>query len=164
MADELINDWKAGSENYRAKNDKLYKQLKQTKGKQLDKSFHQLHEEAFKKIDCLDCANCCKTTSPIFYKADIDRLSTVVKMKSADFISTYLKIDQEGDYVLQSSPCAFLGPDNKCTVYESRPTACREFPNTNRKGMQQIINLTFNNAEICPAVYNMLERFKEVKV
>jgi len=162
MAEDFIDAWKEGSHNYRANNEALYKQLKKTKGKQLDKVFHQLHGEAFEKMDCLTCANCCKTTSPIFYPADIDRMSKAVKMKSAAFIETYLKVDQDGDYVLQSSPCAFLGHDNKCIVYESRPTACREYPHTDRKRMQQIVNLTFNNAEICPAVYNIMERLKAI--
>lgn len=164
MSEELINAWKDGSANYRANNEGFYKQVNKTKGKQLDKSFHQLHDEAFEKMDCLTCANCCKTTSPIFYPADIDRMSKAVKMKSAAFIETYLKVDQEGDYVLQSSPCPFLGHDNKCIVYESRPTACREYPHTDRKRMQQIVNLTFNNAEICPAVYNILERLKQIQL
>ena len=163
MSEKLLSDWQGGSKDYRKNNPGLYKQLKKTKGKELDKSIHQLHIEVFDEMNCLDCANCCKTTSPIFYQADIDRMAKAVKMKVPEFIDQYLRIDQEGDYVLQTAPCPFLGHDNKCIVYESRPTACKEYPHTDRKRMQQIVNLTINNAEICPAVFSILERLKEVK-
>jgi ribosomal protein L28 len=36
------------------------------KKKNLDQLFHPRHEEVFSRVDCLQCANCCKTTSPIF--------------------------------------------------------------------------------------------------
>ena len=35
-------------------------------------------ENEFKKTDCLDCGNCCKTTSPIFTDKDIERISKYV--------------------------------------------------------------------------------------
>jgi len=74
----------------------------------LDDTFHVEHEIVFKKIDCLDCANCCKTTSPIFTSTDIQRLSRLFKQKSADFINEYLIIDGDNDYVLKSAPCPFF--------------------------------------------------------
>ena len=127
------------------------------KVKKLDDQFHELHYEAFEKIDCLDCANCCKTTSPIFYDADIERVAKAVKMKSGVFIDTYLHRDTDGDYVLNEAPCPFLGFDNKCIVYESRPRACREYPHTNRKRMHQILKLTVENTQVCPAVHDIMK-------
>lgn len=100
---------------------KLKEKLKKTKPKNLDEQFHQLHQEAFEQIDCLDCANCCKTTSPIFIQTDIDRLAKTFRMKSSQFIDEYLHRDADGDYVLNTAPCPFLGTDNKCLVYEDRP-------------------------------------------
>ena len=61
-------------------------------------------------------------------------------------------MDEEQDYVLTQAPCHFLGPDNKCSIYEHRPLACREYPHTNRKNMHQILNLTEKNTRVCPAV------------
>jgi len=136
----------------------LFKKLKKVPKNQLDDTFHVEHEIVFKKIDCLDCANCCKTTSPIFTSTDIQRLSRLFKQKSADFINEYLIIDGDNDYVLKSAPCPFLLPDNKCFVYDERPMACREYPHTNRKNMYQILNLTAKNAEVCPAVAEILNR------
>ena len=62
-------------------NQKLLKSL--SKRKDLDSIFHKEHEEAFEKIDCLKCANCCKTTSPIFRDVDIERISKHLGMKPA---------------------------------------------------------------------------------
>lgn len=131
---------------------KSFQKLKQKKPKDLDQTFHIQHEKAFQKIDCLDCANCCKTTSPIFRDVDIKRISKQLRVKEKQFIETYLRLDEESDYVLKQSPCSFLGNDNKCTIYEFRPLACREYPHTDRKNMHQILELTQKNVEICPAV------------
>ncbi len=140
------------------KNKEFLKKLKRQKPKDLDARFHTQHEAVFQEIDCLDCANCCKTTSPLFIMADIERLARYLKMKPQAFIATYLKIDEDGDYVLQSAPCPFLGEDNKCFVYENRPKACREYPHTNRKRMYQIMDITLKNTLICPAVATVIDR------
>jgi Fe-S-cluster containining protein len=136
-------------------NKKLKEKLKNTKPKNLDATFHHLHEEAFQELDCLDCANCCKTTSPIFIQTDIDRLAKNFRMKSSQFIDEYLVRDEEGDYVLKTAPCPFLGADNKCLVYEDRPKACREYPHTDRKNMLGILDLTLKNTLVCPAVFKI---------
>lgn len=150
------------AKQYKSNNKSLYKQARSIKPKALDQFFHEAHDDFFASFDCLDCANCCKTTSPIFYQKDIERVARALKMKVPEFIDTYLVIDEDKDYVLKNSPCPFLGHDNKCIVYEARPTACREYPHTNRKRMRQILSKTFKNAEICPAVYSILEKFKAV--
>ena len=141
----------------------LIKQLKKKKPKDLDERMHTLHEEAFRKIDCLDCANCCKTTGPLFTDKDVERLSKHLRMKSSEFETTYLQTDEEGDKVLRSVPCPFLGSDNYCSVYEHRPKACREYPHTDRRRQYQILNLTEKNASICPAVYDILKGLEAIQ-
>lgn len=140
---------------------KTNNKLKRTKPKNLDDVAHQAHDDAFKKIDCLQCANCCKTTSPTFYERDIDRLAKYLKIKPSAFIASYLQKDNVGDYVLRTAPCPFLDYENYCTVYESRPTACREYPHTNRKRFYQILDLSLKNTEICPAVADVFEQLKK---
>lgn len=150
------------AEQQRSENEKFYKRLKQRPPKDLDDKFHKLHEDVFNEIDCLTCANCCKTTSPIFYERDIERAAKAVKMKPGDFFSTYLKMDEDKDAVLKQAPCPFLGPDNYCSIYDSRPNACREYPHTDRKKMHQIIDLTFKNTFVCPAVLEITDRLKKI--
>lgn len=134
------------------------KGLKKKKIRNLDDRFHQLHNEVFEEVDCLSCANCCKTTSPIFYEPDISRAAKALKMKVSDFIATYLKLDEEQDYVLRNAPCPFLSFDNTCIIYEHRPRACREYPHTNRKRMFQILDLTLKNTMVCPATLEIVKR------
>lgn len=131
---------------------KTFALWKQKKPKQLDDLFFQAHQKAFKKIDCLECANCCKTTSPIFREVDIKRISKSLRIKESAFIENYLKVDEDKDYVLKQSPCVFLSLDNTCSIYENRPLACREYPHTDRKNMYQILDLTERNISVCPAV------------
>jgi len=133
--------------------------LKKSNSRLLDTQFHTAHDKVFKGIDCLECANCCKTTSPIFRKVDIDRIAKSMGMKSGKFENEFLRIDEDGDYVLKSSPCYFLGKDNKCSIYDVRPLACREYPHTDRKNMYQILDLTAKNVEICPAVAKIVTGF-----
>lgn len=149
---ELLNLAAAKKESI----DKQLKGFKKKKPKNLDDLFHTHHDAAFNKIDCLKCANCCKTTSPIFRDVDIRRIANHLRMSESEFIKKYLRIDEDNDYVLQQSPCHFLMGDNTCMIYENRPLACREYPHTNRKNMNQIMDLTLKNAEICPAVSNIL--------
>lgn len=141
-------------------NKKFFDKLKKVSPDQLDKIVHPVHEDVFEEVDCLACANCCKTTSPIFYQADIERVARKLRVKPSDFIDQYLHLDEDNDYVLNSSPCPFLDGENYCLVYESRPTACREYPHTNRKRFRQILNLTLKNTQVCPAVYEIVERLK----
>jgi len=158
-----LNKFTSISKNKSVENRKFLAGLKKKDPRKIDDAFHELHKEVFEEIDCLQCANCCRTTSPIFYQNDIERLSKGLRIKPGDFIDTYLKIDEDKDYVLTSSPCSFLGPDNHCSVYEDRPKACREYPHTDRKKMVQITDLTHKNTLVCPAVLEIVERLKLIR-
>ena len=120
----------------------------------------ELHDVEFTRTDCLLCANCCKTTGPLFTDKDVERISKFFKMKPQQFIQQFLRVDEDNDYVLQSVPCTFLGADNYCSIYEVRPKACREYPHTDRKKFHQITNLTLKNVAICPAAFNIVEEMK----
>jgi uncharacterized protein len=150
------------SKNKSAENKKFLQGLKKKDPRKMDDLFHTTHEEVFEEVNCLDCANCCKTTSPIFYQTDIERVAKSLRMKPGDFIEQYLRIDEDKDYVLKSSPCPFLDGDNYCRVYDNRPKACREYPHTNRKKMIQIMDLTHKNTLVCPAVFQIVERLKSL--
>ncbi|WP_289045105.1 YkgJ family cysteine cluster protein [uncultured Olleya sp.] len=141
-------------------NKTFFTKLKKKPPKQLDYIMQELHEEEFETTDCLTCANCCKTTGPLFTDKDVQRIAKYFRQKPQQFIDQYLRVDEENDYVLKSVPCTFLGPDNYCSIYEVRPKACAEFPHTDRKKFQQISNLTLKNVAICPAAYNIVEKMK----
>jgi Fe-S-cluster containining protein len=150
----------AQAEKSKEINSKLVDKLKRKKPSNLDVTFQDLHDQVFEEIDCLQCANCCKTTSPIFYMKDIERAAKALRLKPNTFIEQYLKIDEDKDYILKSSPCPFLDYENYCTIYKDRPTACREYPHTNRKRIVQILDLTLKNTQICPAVARIFTQLK----
>ena len=135
----------------------LYFLQKADKNEVLDQ-LPDLHREAFEKVDCLQCANCCKNYSPRFKTPDIKRIARHLKMKEGVFIETYLKLDEEGDYVVRSTPCPFLGENNFCSIYEERPSDCRRFPYTDEDVLLKRPKLTVKNASFCPIVYLVMEQ------
>jgi Fe-S-cluster containining protein len=142
---------------------KKYKQFLQKADKnKVLKQLPALHEEAFEKINCLECANCCKNYSPRFKTPDIKRISKYLKQKESDFIETYLRVDEDGDYVVKSTPCPFLGNDNYCSIYEVRPSDCERFPYTNEDVFINRKNITLKNSEFCPIVTHVLDRLIDI--
>lgn len=158
--EDLLNLLPQRGKDTHNENKKFFQKLRKKPPKDLDYLMVELHEAEFSKTDCLECANCCKTTGPLFTDKDIERIAKHFRMKPAVFIDTYLRLDEENDYVLQQVPCSFLGADNYCSIYEVRPKACREFPHTDRKKFQQISHLTLKNVAICPAAFNIVEELK----
>ena len=143
---------KAGKKGYK----QLYKRLHHYKG-DVDALFADAHEKAFECIDCLKCANCCRTTGPLFTRTDIKRIAKHLNISPADFEQEYLQVDEDEDFVLQSLPCPFLNLEtNKCGIYEVRPKACAEYPHTDMRGQLKKQQLTIKNASICPAVEEVL--------
>ncbi|WP_026839355.1 YkgJ family cysteine cluster protein [Gillisia sp. JM1] len=159
--EEILKDLPKKAKDKHKENKKFFAKLRKKPPKHLDLQMQELHEEEFKRTDCLTCANCCKTTGPLFTNRDIERISKHFWQKPAQFIETYLRVDEDNDHVLKQVPCSFLGEDNYCSIYEVRPKACREYPHTDRKDFHKISNITLNNTAICPAAYNIVEEMKK---
>ncbi len=143
---------------------KAYKRLleKGNRNKML-KELPRLHYETFAKIDCLECARCCKNHSPRFKQPDIKRIAKVLHMKEGDLVANYLKLDSDGDYVTRTSPCPFLAEDNTCNIYDDRPSDCRRYPYTDEDVLLKRVQLTLKNATVCPATFTVLERLLELE-
>ena len=117
----------------------------------------ELHEEAFKAIDCLTCANCCKNHSPRFKQPDIKRIAKSLHIKEGELVARYLTIDSEGDYVTRQKPCPFLAEDNTCNIYDDRPGDCERYPYTDEDVLIKRVTLTLKNATVCPITHKVLE-------
>jgi len=155
-------DFKELARSKRKENKKFFTRLHGQDPKRLNEQFHAVHEEVFAETNCLTCARCCRTTGPLLTKQDIGRISKKQGMKAADFEKQYLRVDEDGDWVMKSLPCPFLELDtNKCTIYEYAPKACRQYPHTNHPNMKSILGLTETNVRHCPAVFEMVERMKQ---
>jgi Fe-S-cluster containining protein len=141
----------------------FFTKLKRKKPKNLDTVVHRIHDQVFAEFDCLQCANCCSSISPMITDKDIDRIARFLKMKPIDFIERYLQIDEDQCYVFIHTPCPFLMQNNYCVIYDQRPKACRDYPHTDRRRFYQILDLTIKNREICPIVYEVVEKLKDAK-
>lgn len=131
--------------------------LKKQKDGVIDDAINTLHERVFACTDCLKCANCCKTTGPLFLPKDIERIAKHLKLKPGVFVEKYLRVDEENDYVLQTVPCPFLGTDNYCSIYEVRPKACASYPHTDMRNQKNMFSLLLKNTEVCPAVFEIVK-------
>lgn len=156
---DLLHNWEKRSKD-RQKDYKRF--LQKVKKNDVLKHQQDIHEEAVSRIDCLSCANCCKNYSPRFKTPDIKRISKLLKMKEGEFIDTYLRLDEEGDYVTKSAPCPFLGADNACSIYDDRPSDCARFPYTDEDVIVRRQALTLKNSTFCPITYYVLEKLMRV--
>ena len=156
----IVEKWEKEAKEHQ----KSYKRLleKGDKNKML-KALPALHEEAFSKIDCLQCANCCRNFSPRFKQPDIKRIAKSLGIKEGELVATYLTIDPEGDYVVKHSPCPFLATDNTCNIYEDRPSDCRRYPYTDEDVLIKRVALTLKNATVCPATFLVLEQLLKME-
>jgi Fe-S-cluster containining protein len=139
----------------------LVKRLSAADARKLDERVHAIHEAVFDEINCLDCANCCRTLGPRITDADVQRIAASLRIRPSVFVQNYLVVDEDNDYVFRSMPCPFLGSDNYCSIYDVRPKACREYPHTDRRRVYQVLPLTLKNSAICPAVFEILERLRK---
>ena len=159
MNEDILKNWEKKSADHQKKYKSFLKRLDKNK---VLKQLPDLHEEAFEKIDCLSCANCCRNYSPRFKTPDIKRISRHLKMKEGAFIEKYLDVDGDGDFVTKTSPCPFLGEDNFCSIYEDRPSDCHRFPYTDEDVIFKRPAITLKNSTFCPAVYFVLEKLTDV--
>lgn len=155
MPGNILHNWQKKSSDHQKQFKKFLQRADKNKTLKL---LPVLHEEAFSEIDCLQCANCCKNYSPRFKTPDIKRISKHLKMRESDFIEKYLQVDKEGDFVVKSKPCPFLGKDNLCSIYETRPSDCRRFPYTDEDVILKRQSLTLKNSTFCPITYYVLEK------
>jgi uncharacterized protein len=155
MSIDSLHNWEKKSKEKQ----KTFKQFLQRADKnKVLKMLPSLHEEAFEKVDCLTCAACCKNYSPRFKTPDVKRISKHLGMRESEFIETYLRVDEEGDFVVKSSPCPFLGQDNFCSIYDVRPSDCHRFPYTDEDVIIKRQALTLKNSTFCPITYFVLDR------
>lgn len=158
MAASLPGNWQQRA----LQQQKRYKRLLQrTDKRRFLEALPDAHAEAVAQIDCLSCAACCKNYSPRFKTPDIKRISKVLGLRESVFIEHYLRLDEDGDYVVKSSPCPFLGADNACSIYEHRPSDCRRFPYTDEDVLLKRPNITLKNSTFCPITYTVLERLMQ---
>ncbi len=129
----------------------------------LDTTAEAIDKEVWKEVDCLSCANCCKTMTPTFTPKDIKRISAHLGMTAAAFKEKWLYYDKKDkDWMNTTQPCQFLNLDtNMCSIYAVRPDDCAGFPHITRKKMVDYMHVHQQNVSYCPATYKMVEKMME---
>lgn len=101
--------------------------------------------ERFLKFRCTGCGNCCKDPILPLTDQDIVRIQQRVGVEAETFVRWVDRhaIDMDGEpeafvrlrqgkrvMVMRQGKggCHFLGKDDRCTIYGSRPLGCRIFP------------------------------------
>ena len=118
---------------------------------------HGLTQEVTARIDCTQCANCCRTTTTSVTMEDMERLAGALGLDVPALQNTYLEQDEQGDWQLPA-PCGLLA-GNLCSVYDARPDACREYPHLHNDFRAASIS-RIENAYICPIVFNVIQGMK----
>jgi len=133
--------------------------LKGKDGAKVDSIVHRLHEEISKQIDCGLCGNCCNMR-PRLYKEDIEVLSRLENITPESYEQNYCEPADFNEIYLKSMPCRYL-EGTKCSIQENRPKQCRDFPYTNKEGFTSRLLGMLGFYEICPIVFNLMERLKD---
>ena len=135
--------------------------LEKNSPRDIEKITAGFEQEVWKETDCLACANCCKTMTPTFTPADIKRISAHFGQTPAEFKKQWLKKDRSGDWINTRQPCQFLNlKDNKCSIYEIRPSDCSGFPHLPKK-MKDYVHVHKQNIEYCPATFRLVEKMMQ---
>lgn len=139
-------------------NKKFRKYLRNFSSAQLDPQVQKIYAEVSAEIDCTQCGNCCKKLEPGLSNEESKRLAQCKGMSHADFLSHHVLQENDELAYLKAKPCIFL-TQNKCSIYAQRPVSCADYPHLNKPNFKYNRNVWIN-AEICPIVFNVLERLK----
>jgi uncharacterized protein len=158
---DLIKEWQQDKAKSKLEAKKVLYADALKKIQDVDAVTKPINDEIVANIDCLACANCCKTTVTTFSNEDINRASKFLGISKKAFISKYL-ISDLGEYTTIQTPCPFLMSDNKCSIYEARPMACQSFPHTHRKSFMSRRQSHENNYVVCPITYHLVKKLESL--
>ncbi len=107
------------------------------------------------RFSCTRCGNCCRNGGEYAWvyvnAAEQKALARRLGVSRGEFLERWCEQDRGWVVLRMDRPaCPFLGEDNRCTVYEDRPTQCRTWPfwreNLDRKTWEGPVS------ERCPGI------------
>ena len=128
-------------------------------GLELDRQFHELHDELFENYDCSKCRNCCREYSAIFTEEEVGIAASYLGMTKEQFMDKHIKIEF-GEFNLKQVPCCFLKDDGSCELGDCKPETCKDYPFTDRPDRTGSLLNIVQAAGVCPVVFEMFERLK----
>jgi len=138
----------------------LSNKIKQMTSAKADCLIHESASKFIEKIDCKQCANCCKKVFVGVTLSEIKNLSNLKGESTETFKDKYvdMELEDEGGY-LKHSPCQFL-KGSLCSIYANRPHSCSEYPHLLNPGMKYRFKRVLDEYSICPIVYHTVEELK----
>ena len=127
---------------------------------ELDQQFLALHQELFAGYDCCRCGNCCRRYSTVLSEEEIVNISNYLGMTRRQFLEDCLIRGR--DSLELPAPCRFLDMDGRCRIQDCKPEECKGFPYTDRPDRIESLYSILSAAEVCPVVFEILERLKEL--
>lgn len=131
--------------------------------KNFDGYVRSIEPKVWQEVDCLSCANCCKTMTPTFNDKDLKRISAHFGQTVEEFQNKWLRRERGGDrdWMNKTEPCQFLNlKDNKCSIYAIRPEDCAGFPHLSKK-FKDFAHVHKQNVEYCPATFRLVEKMMD---
>jgi Fe-S-cluster containining protein len=130
----------------------------------VERKLKAIAQNVEEQIECLECANCCRTATARLVDRDIDRVAKAAGMKRDRFLRECTEMTEDEGRILKRTEagCIFLN-GNECLVYEGRPASCEDFPHLVR-GPGSLMHRMWAMAEratYCPITYNTLEEWKD---
>jgi Fe-S-cluster containining protein len=91
---------------------------------------------------------------------EINSISDSLGLSREKFIDKYLIQSAEGYEI--KSPCCFLNENGACAIQWCKPAECMDFPHTDKPDRLFGLLGVLSFAEVCPIVFEMLERLKAI--
>lgn len=129
--------------------------------REIDAIVHLITDDVTSKIDCKECANCCKQISPVLDGEDASIFAEGLNMPASEFIERYLSSENESSdkFTFIELPCPFL-TNNLCSNYDRLPKDCRSFPHIHKKDFVSRLWGVVENYSVCLIVFNVYEQLK----
>jgi uncharacterized protein len=148
------------SEQNEEKNWRFRSFLKFRDDLRIDNIVDRLYREISENIDCTQCGNCCRELKPLITKKEAKLIANFLNVHENIFLQQHTEFDHDEKKLrLRETPCSFL-KENKCTIYECRPSDCRSFPHMHKKEFTSRLIMVLQNYSICPIVFNVYEQLK----
>ena len=155
-----LEEIKQQSEIKSEENKRFQSFIKSFPNLEIDEKVLKLNDTISKQIDCMLCANCCKTLHPAVTHEESKSLAKELKMDAAEFAASFLTADElENINHFKQSPCIFL-KEKKCSYYNVRPASCADYPHLTKPNFKYRLRSVMNNYTLCPIVFNVVEQLK----
>lgn len=162
-ATHLLRSFRAKVRRHKTSFKRFLTRLEKKPTRGLQQLIVQKEKEVWAQVDCMSCANCCKTMTPTYTPADLKRIAKHFEMTVDEVKKKWLKQERGGDrdWVNRSTPCQFLNTStNKCSIYAIRPLDCSDFPHHPKKFVE-FAHIHKQNLDSCPATFLLVEKLKQ---